>query len=183
MRERALIGRRACVERNLVSGLCAVWSVVPAQCAVAPRTPSRVRVGSGGARCPGPPRGCVPWVRFAPRPRRSPGETRGPRARRRTPLGPAVPRHPDGIISNESVRCAMCIQNTKRNGQLTKTSAVCCRLLSIVVAGGALCKKRPKRYRAVCFAAVPVALPALLAFLVLLLGAVLLLLLLPSLAL
>ena len=77
----------------------------------------------------------------------------------------------------------LCIQNTKRNGQLTKTSAVCCRLLSIVVAGGALCKKRPKRYRAVCFAAVPVALPALLAFLVLLLGAVLLLLLLPSLAL
>ena len=104
MRERALIGRRACVERTLVSGLCAATEHSGA---VAPR--SRPGCGSGparAARCPGPPRGCVPWVRFAPRPRRSPGETRGPRARRRTPLGPAVPRHPDGIISNESVRCA-----------------------------------------------------------------------------
>ena len=138
---------------------------------------------SGGARCPGPPRGCVPWVRFAPRPRRSPGETRGPRARRRTPLALPAPMAESGHHSNRN-RSVVHSNDTKRNGQLTKTSAVCCRLLSIVVAGGALCKKRPERYRAVCFAAVFVALPALLAFLVLLLGAVLLLLLLlPSLAL
>lgn len=160
VRGASLTGRRECIEDSSLIPVC-----VP--CAVAPLQPSRVRVRPGVSSP-----STVACLR--------PGL-----CRKRNAQPSASPISPD--------RRTRATWRRDPNGDrkqlrwkwsyLTKTCAVCCRLLSIVVAGGALCKKRPERHRAVCFAAVPVALPALPAFLVLLLGAVLLLLLLPSLAL
>ena len=159
----SLTGRRECIEDSYSGVMCAVCG----------RSPAAVP-GAGPARRLQPfhaLRACVPDFAASATIGILPIFLAAPHGR----AGPAAPATNGGIGYRNNLRWKW--------SYLTKTCAVCCRLLSIVVAGGALCKKRPERHRAVCFAAVPVALPALPAFLVLLLGAVLLLLLLPSLAL
>lgn len=163
VRGASLTGRRECIEDSYSGVMCAVCG----------RSPAAVP-GAGPARRLQPFHSCVLASRTLPQAQNA--RNHGTIGISISPDRPHPRRTAIADIENN-------LDHRWKWSYLTKTCAVCCRLLSIVVAGGALCKKRLERHRAVCFAAVPVALPALPAFLVLLLGAVLLLLLLPSLAL